>query len=93
MSTKKNLMSEALKKASEVSKPPAVMQRVSPIEEPKKTGRTKHLPDGETARIAGRIPASLKTELDMAMLTTHKEYKTYDLFLAEAVRVFLAMKR
>jgi hypothetical protein len=92
MSTKNTRMDKALEKASQSVQKPPVMQEIKPIEE-KKSGKKKYLPDNATARVGARISEELKTEMGIALITTHKEYKTVDLFIAEAIRVFLNMKK
>lgn len=71
-----------------------IIQEVATVNAPKKTGRKKHRLDGvEYARISAGLPVDLKTEMDIAIRTTHKDYPTIDTFVAQAVRVFLNMKR
>jgi hypothetical protein len=67
---------------------------VQEIQVAKKTGRKKHRIEGvEYARLSAGIPKHLKLELDVAIKTTHKDFPTIDTFVAEAVRVFLSMKK
>lgn len=74
--------------------PPSVVQKVTAYEPPKKIGRKSHALEGvEYVRMGVKIPVELKTEMVVAMATTHREYKTMDLFIAEAMRVFLSLKR
>jgi hypothetical protein len=93
----KNQMLATLSKLSNANteKPLSpVVQKVSKIEEPKKTGRKNHRMEGvEYVRLSPAIPKALKDELDIAIRTTHKAYPTIDTFITEAVRVFLAMKK
>ncbi|NHZ66630.1 hypothetical protein [Massilia genomosp. 1] len=71
-----------------------IIQEVAKVEPTKKVGRKKHRLEGvEYARISAGIPVHLKTEMNIAILTTHKEFPTIDTFIAEAVRVFLSMKK
>jgi hypothetical protein len=71
-----------------------IIQEVAQIEPPKKAGRKNHKLEGvEYVRISPALPVELKTEMDVAIRTTHKDYPTIDTFVAEAVRVFLAMKK
>ena len=93
----KNQMLATLSKLSNASNekaPAPVVQKVSKIEEPKKTGRKNHRMEGvKYVRLSPAIPQALKDELDIAIRTTHKAYPTIDTFVTEAVRVFLAMKK
>jgi len=74
--------------------PAPIIQEVAKQEPIKKIGRKSHALAGvEYARIGVKIPVNLKTEMVVAMATTHKEYPTMDLFIAEAMRVFLSLKR
>lgn len=71
-----------------------IIQEVAKHEPPKRIGRKSHILEGvEYERLGVKVPAELKNEMLVAMRTTHKEYKTMDLFIAEAMRVFLALKR
>lgn len=73
---------------------PIQSQKVTPVQGAKKIGRKSHLVAGlEYERLGVKVPAELKNEMAVAMRTTHKEYKTMDLFVAEAMRVFLNIKR
>lgn len=74
--------------------PAPIIQEVAKHEPVKKTGRKSHALEGvEYVRLGVKVPADLKSEMLVAMATTHKEYKTMDLFIAEAMRVFLSLKR
>jgi hypothetical protein len=67
---------------------------VQEIQISKKVGRKKHRIEGvEYARLSAGIPKHLKLELDVAIKTTHKDFPTIDTFVAEAVRVFLSMRK
>lgn len=67
---------------------------VQEIQIEKKVGRKKHRIDGVNySRISAGIPEHLKLELDVAIKTTHKDFPTIDTFVAEAVRVFLSMRK
>jgi hypothetical protein len=71
-----------------------IIQEVAKYEPPKKAGRKNHKIEGvEYVRISPALPVELKTEMDVAIRTTHKNYPTIDTFVAEAVRVFLATKK
>jgi hypothetical protein len=71
-----------------------IIQEVAKNEPAKKIGRKSYTLEGvEYERLGVKVPADLKNEMLVAMRTTHKEYKTMDLFVAEAMRVFLALKR
>lgn len=71
-----------------------IIQEVAKQEPPKKIGRKSHILEGvEYERLGVKVPADLKNEMLVAMRTTHREYKTMDLFIAEAMRVFLSLKR
>ena len=73
---------------------PPIIQEVAKFEPPKKTGRKKHRLDGvQYVRISPALPMELKTEMDVAIKTTHRDYPTIDTFIAESVRVFLSMKK
>jgi hypothetical protein len=87
---------EIREKLSRVSKSKTapVVQEVAQTEPAKKIGRKKHRLDGvEYARISAGIPVHLKTEMNIAILTTHKDYPTIDTFVAEAIKVFLSIKK
>jgi hypothetical protein len=96
----KNTAEEIRKKLSSGSQQdtkkstPPIIQEVSYPVESKKLGRKKHRLEGvEYARVSASIPADLKNEMSIAILTTHKNFPTIDTFIAEAVRVFLSMKK
>lgn len=73
---------------------PPVVQEVATHQKSKKIGRKKHALEGvEYERLGVKVPAELKNEMVIAMKSTHKEYKTMDLFVSEALRVFLSLKR
>lgn len=95
MSTKnKDTMSLVFEKAKEVNTAKPTVQTVKPIEKPaEKPKKRKHLAENATARIAARITPELRKEVEMAMITTHSDWKTFDLFVAQALRVFLDMKK
>lgn len=87
---------EIREKLAKVGKnsPAPIIQEVAKPELAKKTGRKSHALEGvEYVRLGVKVPAELKSEMVVAMATTHKEYKTMDLFIAEAMRVFLSLKR
>lgn len=99
MSTKKTAplsgdeIREKLSRVNKTTNPP-IIQEVAKVELKKKVGRKKHRLDGvEYARISAGIPVDLKNEMSIAILTTHKDFPTIDTFIAEAVRVFLSMKK
>lgn len=77
------------------SAPPIVQEARSSSPAPeKKTGRKSHRLEGvEYARVGASVPAYLKTEMEVAIRTTHKECPTIDTFIAEAMRHFLALKK
>ncbi len=82
-----------LSNLSETKATAPVIQEVAKYEPPKKVGRKSHAIEGvEYERLGVKVPTELKNEMAIAMKTTHKEYKTMDLFIAEAMRVFLAIK-
>jgi hypothetical protein len=89
----KKIILEQLQK-NKASTTPPIVQEVAKNEPPKKIGRRSHILENvEYERLGVKVPADLKNEMLVAMRTTHREYKTMDLFVAEAMRVFLSLKR
>jgi hypothetical protein len=99
MTTKKTTglsADEIREKLAKVAKnsQPLIIQEAIKVEPPKKTGRKNHKIEGvEYERLGVKVPVHLKDEMIAAMRTTHKEFKTMDLFVAEALRVLLSLKR
>lgn len=74
--------------------PSPMVQEVAEAKPVKKVGRKSHTLEGvEYERLGVKVPTTLKNEMLIAMRTTHSEYKTMDTFVAEALRVFLSLKR
>ena len=97
MTTQKEKMLATLGKltnANNEKAPAPVVQKITKIEAPKKTGRKNHRLEGvEYVRLSPAIPMALKLEMEVAMRTTHKAYPTIDTFISEAVRALLATKK
>jgi hypothetical protein len=73
---------------------PPVIQEVAKPAVAKKIGRKKHTLEGVAyERIGVKVPADLKSGMVVAMATTHKDIKTMDLFVAEAIKAYLLIKR
>lgn len=71
-----------------------LVQEVAEAKPVKKIGRKSHILEGvEYERLGVKIPVSLKNEMIIAMRTTHSECKTMDVFVAEALKVYLSLKR
>jgi hypothetical protein len=90
--------SEEIRKKLAANSQKTAEQKTAPVVQEiqitKKTGRKKHRIEGvEYARLSAGIPEYLKLELDVAIKTTHKDFPTIDTFVAEAVRVFLSMRK
>jgi hypothetical protein len=93
-SPSKEEIREKLAKMPQKGTPRPIVQEIAKVVPEKKVGRKSHRLEGvEYARISAGIPVDLKTELDVAIRTTHKEFPTIDTFIAESVRLLLAMKR
>jgi hypothetical protein len=74
--------------------PSPLVQEVAEAKPVKKVGRKSHTLEGvEYERLGVKIPVSLKNEMIISMRTTHSEYKTMDVFVAEAIKVFLSLKQ
>ncbi len=89
-------MRETLAKIADKGEPstPPIIQEVKHRAEAAKIGRRRHFPEGVPfERIGVKIPAHLKDEMIVAMRTTHKEYPTMELFVCEALQVFLNIKK
>lgn len=84
---------EKLARVSKISTNHIVQEAVK-AEPVKRIGRKKHLLEGvEYSKIGANIPSHLKQEMLVAIATTHKDYPTIDVFVAESLKVFLAMKK
>lgn len=87
---------EIRQKLARVQKNPStvIVQEVAEQKKPKKMGRKSYAVEGvEYTRLGVKVPVQLKKEMIVAMVTTHDEYKSMDVFVAEAIRVFLSIKR
>jgi len=93
---KNSMLATLSKLTNDVSKKetPPIIQEVAKPEPVKKIGRKSHTLEGvEYTRLGVKIPVALKKEMIVAMATTHAEYKTMDVFIAEAMKVFLSINR
>lgn len=71
-------------------------ETISPIQNlntPAKRGRpTSKDPQLNYVKVTSRIPEEVLRQLKMALLTTHREYKTQDEFIRAAIEAFLGQE-